>query len=609
MEYLKLFETTTQYDNYLNGVMHLPNVSYNEDTKKVMFNPKPKRILKYNATDDNLLCFGNACNFKSVRIDEGENLIKNNNYRTRTITVNKNDYFYDSTNDKITPINPSVTTDIMFSYIESIKIMCDEPILDSDYLLFSGCFYYYGVETVASFVPISSLFENEFNEPYFKFKRISEKEILLTSTFGFLTEIGTISYSISKSESIDDIIPTTISYTGVLNDEIIDFTVNTTDISSDKTSFTPKCSTYYPINITLTTPNHQLSSDDLFGIGVSVGAQEGIEPLGSLSSLNATIIDDNTVSIPNLSLMLYETSSQLVLEFKLFLIMDSNGNPLETNVKLKYCSNAILPIFFETSGEHDVTFETYVPSYLDSNIFYFNGNYASITHANNDALKYIKICPDSLLQNHTLQEITIPSSMTSLDYSTIYRGKNTSALNKIVVDENNPIYDSRDNCNAIISTSTNKLIMASNSTTTIPSSVTSLGNYAFSFCQIDEITIPSGITSLGDEHTFFASAISKITFEENSQVTKIPNDCFANCKNLSEFIIPKHITKLGSRIIRDTNCQKIICEPTTPPTLSFATFGSLPETGTLYVPKGSDYSSWLGDYDLGSGWTIVETEN
>lgn len=603
MEYLKLFESTTLYDNYSNGVMHLPNVSYNEDTKKVMFNPKPKRTLKYNATDDNLLCFGNACNFKSVRIDGGENLIKNNNYRTRTITVNKNDYFYDSTNDKITPINPSVTTDIMFSYIESIKIMCDEPILDSDYLLFSGCFYYYGAGTVASFVPISSLFENEFDAPYFKFKRISEKEILLTSTFGFSTEIGSISYSISKSESIDDIIPTTISYTGVLNDEIIDFTVNTTDISSDKTSFTPKCSTYYPINITLTTPNHQLSSDDMLGMGVSIGVQEGIESLGSLSSMNVTIIDDTTVSIMNLGLMLDSILTQLMLEFKLFVIMDSNGNPLETNVRLKYCSNAIKPIFFETSGEHDVTFEMYVPSYLDTNIFDFNTNFASITHANNDALKYIKICPVSLFNNHTLQEITIPSSMSNLS-----GGKNMSTLNKIVVDKNNPIYDSRDNCNAIIETSTNKLIMASNSTTTIPSSVTSLGNYAFSHCQIDVITIPSGITSLGNG-TFFASAISKITFEENSQVTKIPNNCFSNCKNLSEFIIPNHITELGANILGYTNCQKIICESTTPPTYHISTFSGLPETGTLYVPKGSDYSAWLDDYGLGSGWTIVEMEN
>ena len=609
MEYLKLFETTTHYDTYSNGVMHLPNVSYNEDTTKVMFNPKPKRILKYNATDDNLLCFRNACNFKSVRIDGRENLIKNNNYRTRTITVNKNDYFYDSTNDKITPINPSVTTDIMFSYIESIKIMCDEPILDSDYLLFSGCFYYYGAGTVASFVPISSLFENEFDVPYFKFKRISEKEILLTSTFGFSTETGSISYSISKSESIDDIIPTTISYTGVLNDEIIDFTVNTTDISSDKTSFTPKCSTYYPINITLTTPNHQLSSDDMLGMGVSIGVQEGIESLGSLSSMNVTIIDDTTVSIMNLGLMLDFVSTQSKYEFKLFVIMDSNGNPLETNVRLKYCSNAIKPIFFETSGEHDVTFETYVPSYLDTKIFNLNEDYASITHANNDALKYIKKCPVSLFKNHTLQEITIPSSMTSVSLGTINNGKEMSTLNKIVVDKNNQVYDSRDNCNAIIVTSTNKLIMASNSTTTIPSSVTSLGDYAFSHCQIDEITIPSGITSLGSESTFFASSISKITFEENSQVTQIPKDCFANCKNLSEFIIPKHITTLGSRIIRDTNCQKIICESTTPPTLSIYTFGSLPETGTLYVPKGSDYSAWLDDDELGSGWTIVETEN
>ena len=55
-------------------------------------------------------------------------------------------------------------------------------------------------------------------------------------------------------------------------------------------------------------------------------------------------------------------------------------------------------------------------------------------------------------------------------------------LTTITVDTNNTVYDSRDNCNAIIETATNTLINACNNTTTIPASVTAIGNYAFSGC-------------------------------------------------------------------------------------------------------------------------------
>lgn len=56
-----------------------------------------------------------------------------------------------------------------------------------------------------------------------------------------------------------------------------------------------------------------------------------------------------------------------------------------------------------------------------------------------------------------------------------------SSLTTIIVDHNNPIYDSRENCNAIIKRSTSTLILGCENTI-IPNSVTSIGKDAFEHC-------------------------------------------------------------------------------------------------------------------------------
>ena len=107
-----------------------------------------------------------------------------------------------------------------------------------------------------------------------------------------------------------------------------------------------------------------------------------------------------------------------------------------------------------------------------------------------------------------LTSITIPNSVTSIGYGAF---SYCIGLTSITVENGNTRYDSRNNCNAIIEAATNTLI-AGCQNTTIPNSVTSIGEYAFYGCSgLTSITIPNGVTSIGDWAFGFCSGLQKIT--------------------------------------------------------------------------------------------------
>ncbi len=94
-----------------------------------------------------------------------------------------------------------------------------------------------------------------------------------------------------------------------------------------------------------------------------------------------------------------------------------------------------------------------------------------------------------------LTSIEIPNSVITI-------GKNVfsscSALASMTVDEDNPVYDSREGCNAIIETATNTLV-AGCKNTVIPNTVTSIGEDAFGITNLSSIEIPASVTFIGKE--------------------------------------------------------------------------------------------------------------
>ncbi len=77
-----------------------------------------------------------------------------------------------------------------------------------------------------------------------------------------------------------------------------------------------------------------------------------------------------------------------------------------------------------------------------------------------------------------LTSLTIPNSVSSIDPLAFY---GCSSIASIKVNSGNSTYDSRNNCNAIIETASNTLAIGCKNTT-IPNTVTTIGNSAFYNC-------------------------------------------------------------------------------------------------------------------------------
>ena len=131
-----------------------------------------------------------------------------------------------------------------------------------------------------------------------------------------------------------------------------------------------------------------------------------------------------------------------------------------------------------------------------------------------------------------LTSINIPESVKWIGKNVFVACK---VLASIVVDEKNKVYDSRNNCNAIIETKTNRLIQGC-ANTIIPKSVTMIESRAFYGCsQLASITIPNSVKKIGNWAFEGCTALTSITIPNS--VTKIGYEAFYECKNLKEIIL------------------------------------------------------------------------
>ena len=214
-----------------------------------------------------------------------------------------------------------------------------------------------------------------------------------------------------------------------------------------------------------------------------------------------------------------------------------------------------------------------------------------------------------------LYNISIPSNVTSIG-NCAFSGCN---LYTITVDKNNPKYDSRENCNAIIEKSTNCLIVGSYNTE-IPTSVTSIGAEAFRECDLDSISISSNVTSIGN-CAFSGCNLYTITVDKNNPKYDSRENCNAiiekstNCLIVgsSNTKIPTSVISISAEAFRGRALRGIII-PSNVTSIGDSTFDSCSYLEYIIFPKtqitiGRDVLSGTSNLKKIYGYSSTKIKN
>lgn len=191
---------------------------------------------------------------------------------------------------------------------------------------------------------------------------------------------------------------------------------------------------------------------------------------------------------------------------------------------------------------------------------------------------------ESLFDWTILESIVLPNSVTRIEGGT-FSGCN--GLNSIKVESGNEKYDSRNNCNAIIETSSNTLI-AGCKNTIIPNSVTSIGSYAFDNCSsLTSITIPNSVTTIGNYAFYRCSGLTSITIPNS--VTSISSYAFQNCSGLTSITIPNSVTSIGWSAFNGCSGLTSINIPNSVTSIGGSAFEGCSDLTSIKVESGNQY--------------------
>ncbi len=270
-----------------------------------------------------------------------------------------------------------------------------------------------------------------------------------------------------------------------------------------------------------------------------------------------------------------------------------------------------------------------------------NGAFYNCRKLNNiiipNTIDSIKFCAFSYCES--LESLYIPASVDFVNFSISHH---TISLEKIVVDAANPTYDSRNDCNAVITTSKNDLIFGCKKTV-IPTDVKRIGGIAFGGCEgLTSLFIPANVSYVHGQAFGDCSNLTKIVVDPQNTSLDSRDDCnaivsssdntiitgcfkttipesvtgigfcaFSGHDQLEEITLHKNIQAIGNRAFE--NCpelKKIVAWMPKPFAIEpnvFYVYAKSNADATLYVPKNTKSA-----YQSTQGWSqfhnIVEME-
>ena len=173
---------------------------------------------------------------------------------------------------------------------------------------------------------------------------------------------------------------------------------------------------------------------------------------------------------------------------------------------------------------------------------------------NKDTDTLIFVC-----HSDSISPIEIPSTIKSIRQEA-FDLRHCKMISAISVDKTNSVYDSRNDCNAIIESSTNTLILGCSSTV-IPESVSVIGDKAFkqgffyspvdyNYAEkkglfFDDAYIPDNIIRIGDFAFMDCGSNYKFDLYLSDKVTHIGKGAFYNCDFILSLKLPESLIYIG----------------------------------------------------------------
>lgn len=219
-------------------------------------------------------------------------------------------------------------------------------------------------------------------------------------------------------------------------------------------------------------------------------------------------------------------------------------------------------------------------------------------------LQTTKIEADAFRNCSSLHTIEVPTLVESIETSA-----GCTALAEINVQAGNSHYCSKDG--VLLSGDGKNILwfpMGKEGEYTLPSTVTTVGDYAFRNCRIETFRFADGLTSIG-KYAFYNSSVKEVSLP--STVKQIPTGLFQKCADLTTVHLGKNTEMLGDYVFDGCPITNLYISAPTPPYCSNNTFASsgknIFSTCRVHVPKNRRIY-YRGDVIWAQFRRIVEEE-